>query len=85
MLFFAVIKSLLLCLFANIEASIEGTTSASFASGQGDPLKSVKGFARAPKRRGHHDEEMTEMEVSRICLCEPACKITLTDKQLSRC
>mmetsp|Transcript_15453 Transcript_15453/g.41851 ORF Transcript_15453/g.41851 Transcript_15453/m.41851 type:complete len:698 (+) Transcript_15453:110-2203(+) len=44
------------------EASIQGTTSASFASSKEDPLKSVKGFARAPKRRGHHDEEMTEME-----------------------
>lgn len=51
------------------EAAIEGTTAASFAPGtsaRDDPLKSVKGFARAPKRgRGHHDEEMTEMEVGR--------------------
>lgn len=50
-------------LSCNAEAAIQGTSSASFA-GKDDPLKSVKGFARAPKRKGHHDEEMTEMEVS---------------------
>lgn len=36
------------------------------AGGKGpkaDPLKGVKGFARAPKKGGHQDEELTEMEV----------------------
>ncbi len=31
--------------------------------GSTDPLKSVKGFVRAPRKGSHADEELTEMEV----------------------
>jgi hypothetical protein len=50
--------------FLSAEASLQGTSAATFDAGKQDPLKAVKGFARAPKKRGHDDEELTEMEVS---------------------
>ena len=49
------------------EAAIQGTSTATFDASKQDPLKAVKGFARAPRKRGHDDEELTEMEVRKGC------------------
>jgi hypothetical protein len=38
-------------------------------AGGADPLKGIKGFVRAPKKGGHHDEQLTEMEVRPGAYC----------------
>jgi hypothetical protein len=60
-------------------AGADDIARSSGGGGDDDPLKSVKGFVRAPKRGGHHDEELTDMEVGPLAVIHTTNVSTICD------